>query len=50
MLPGELEWREEQRASRDGIPMPEGDWTALRANLEAAGIPTDVTDRFAPDS
>jgi LDH2 family malate/lactate/ureidoglycolate dehydrogenase len=50
LLPGELEWREEQRRSREGIPMPEGDWNALRANLEGASIPTDVTDQFAPSA
>jgi LDH2 family malate/lactate/ureidoglycolate dehydrogenase len=49
LLPGELEWREEQRRSREGIPMPEGDWNALVSNLENAGIAREVTERFAPE-
>jgi len=50
LLPGELEWREEQKRQRDGIPMYDGDWTSLRASLEAAGLPTELIDRYAPDA
>jgi LDH2 family malate/lactate/ureidoglycolate dehydrogenase len=50
LLPGELEWREEQRRTRDGIPMPEGDWNALRKNLQGADLPRGLVERFAPDA
>jgi LDH2 family malate/lactate/ureidoglycolate dehydrogenase len=50
LLPGELEWREEQRRTRDGIPMPDGDWKALRTNLQAAGLDRALIERFAPDA
>jgi LDH2 family malate/lactate/ureidoglycolate dehydrogenase len=50
LLPGELEWREEQRRKQHGIPMPEGDWGALLRSLEAADLPRDLVERFAPDA
>jgi LDH2 family malate/lactate/ureidoglycolate dehydrogenase len=50
LLPGELEWREEQKRTREGIPMPEGDWNALLTNLEGAGLPRDLVEQFAPDA
>jgi len=50
LLPGELEWREEQRRSKEGIPMPEGDWNALAANLQTAGIERYLIERYAPDA
>lgn len=50
LLPGELEWREEQRRSKEGIPLQEGDWKALIENLGKAGIPADLVERYAPDS
>src|SRR5262245_1128312 len=50
LLPGELEWREEQRRTRDGIPMPDGDWNALLKGLENADLPRDLVERFAPDA
>jgi LDH2 family malate/lactate/ureidoglycolate dehydrogenase len=50
LLPGELEWREEQRRTRDGIPMPEGDWSSLVRSLEAADIPRTLVEQFAPDA
>ena len=50
LLPGELEWREEQKRTREGIPMPEGDWNALLTNLEGAGLPRDMVEQFAPDA
>jgi LDH2 family malate/lactate/ureidoglycolate dehydrogenase len=50
LLPGELEWREEQRRRREGIPMPEEDWSALLANLERSDLPRDLVERFAPDA
>jgi LDH2 family malate/lactate/ureidoglycolate dehydrogenase len=50
LLPGELEWREEQKRSQEGIPMPEGDWSALARNLESAGIERELIERFAPDA
>jgi LDH2 family malate/lactate/ureidoglycolate dehydrogenase len=50
LLPGELEWREEQKRSKDGIPMPDGDWNALVRNLEGSSIPRELIDRFAPDA
>jgi ureidoglycolate dehydrogenase (NAD+) len=50
LLPGELEWREEQRRSREGIPMPEGDWNSLRSSLETAGLPSSLIEGFAPDA
>ncbi|MCC6176937.1 MAG: Ldh family oxidoreductase [Chloroflexi bacterium] len=48
LLPGELEWREEQRRSKSGIPLQEADWSALVAGLEAAGLPRDLIDAHAP--
>jgi LDH2 family malate/lactate/ureidoglycolate dehydrogenase len=50
LLPGELEWREEQRRQRDGIPMYDGDWTSLLKSLETAGLPLDLIESFAPDA
>jgi LDH2 family malate/lactate/ureidoglycolate dehydrogenase len=50
LLPGELEWREEQRRKQNGIPMPEGDWSSLVKSLEAADLPRDLIERFAPDA
>ena len=50
LLPGELEWREEQRRTKDGIPMPEGDWDALRNGLVNADLPRDLVEQFAPDA
>jgi LDH2 family malate/lactate/ureidoglycolate dehydrogenase len=50
LLPGVLEWREEQRRTRDGIPMPEGDWRSLVQNLEAADVPRELVEQFAPDA
>jgi LDH2 family malate/lactate/ureidoglycolate dehydrogenase len=50
LLPGELEWREEQKRLKEGIPLYEGDWRALVGSLEAAGLPRDLIDRFAPDA
>jgi LDH2 family malate/lactate/ureidoglycolate dehydrogenase len=50
LLPGELEWREEQRRTKDGIPFYDGDWQALQKNLEAAGLPTDLVAKYAPDA
>lgn len=50
LLPGELEWREEQKRTRDGIPMPDGDWTSLLTSLVAADLPRDLVEQFAPDA
>ncbi|MFN8634155.1 MAG: Ldh family oxidoreductase [Chloroflexota bacterium] len=50
LLPGELEWREEQRRSQEGIPFQDGDWRALAASLEGAGLPRELVERFAPDA
>jgi ureidoglycolate dehydrogenase (NAD+) len=50
LLPGELEWREEQRRTREGIPMPDGDWKSLSGTLEAADIPRRVVEQFVPDA
>ncbi|MGE3909053.1 MAG: Ldh family oxidoreductase [Chloroflexota bacterium] len=50
LMPGELEWREEQRRIKDGIPFYDGDWQALLANLEAAGLPRDLVEQYAPDA
>jgi LDH2 family malate/lactate/ureidoglycolate dehydrogenase len=50
LLPGELEWREEQRRTEHGIPMPEGDWRSLTQSLEAADIPRELVEPLAPDA
>ena len=50
LLPGELEWREEQKRARNGIPMPDGDWGSLVRTLEAADLPRDLIEQFAPDA
>lgn len=49
LLPGELEWREQSRRSKEGIPLQDGDWRALAENLGKAGIPADLIERYAPD-
>jgi LDH2 family malate/lactate/ureidoglycolate dehydrogenase len=48
LLPGELEWREQQRRTREGIPLEPGDWNALAAGLVENGIPREVVERYAP--
>ncbi len=48
-LPGELEWREEQRRRGSGVPIEAGDWQALVAGLERAGIEHSVIEAHAPD-
>jgi LDH2 family malate/lactate/ureidoglycolate dehydrogenase len=50
LLPGELEWREQQRRAKEGIPLAEGDWLALVENLGKAGIPAELVERYAPDA
>lgn len=50
LLPGELEWREEQKRKANGIPFYDGDWQALSANLEAAGLPKELIAQYAPDA
>jgi LDH2 family malate/lactate/ureidoglycolate dehydrogenase len=50
LLPGELEWREEQRRRKEGIPMYEGEWRSLLASLESSGVPRDLVERYAPDA
>ncbi|MCC7368651.1 MAG: Ldh family oxidoreductase [Chloroflexi bacterium] len=50
LLPGELEWREEQKRKASGIPFYDGDWQALSANLEAAGLPRELIGQYAPDA
>ncbi|MBV9354445.1 MAG: Ldh family oxidoreductase [Chloroflexi bacterium] len=49
LLPGELEWREEQRRQRAGVPIEAGDWQALVAGLERAGIDPSIAEGHAPD-
>ena len=49
LLPGELEWREQQRRARSGIPLQPTDWQAIADGLEQAGIPPDLVDAHAPD-
>ena len=48
LLPGELEWREEQKRTQHGIPFYDGDWQALRANLVGAGLPEALVDQYEP--
>ena len=50
LLPGELEWREQERRTRDGIPMPDGDWNSLLKSLVAADLPRELVEQFAPDA
>jgi ureidoglycolate dehydrogenase (NAD+) len=50
LLPGELEWREEQKRKREGIPLYDGDWASLVKSLEAADVPRDFVERYAPDA
>ena len=50
LLPGELEWNEERRRTQEGIPLYDGDWAALVANLEAAGLPRELVERYAPEA
>jgi LDH2 family malate/lactate/ureidoglycolate dehydrogenase len=50
LLPGELEWREEQRRLKDGIPLHDGDWGSLLTSLATAGLPRDLIERYAPDA
>jgi LDH2 family malate/lactate/ureidoglycolate dehydrogenase len=50
LLPGELEWREEQRRLKDGIPLYDGDWSSLLTSLVTAGLPRDLIERYAPDA
>ncbi|MDP8921946.1 MAG: Ldh family oxidoreductase [Chloroflexota bacterium] len=49
LLPGELEWREERRRSKAGIPLEEADWAALVENLGKAGLSAELVERYAPD-
>jgi LDH2 family malate/lactate/ureidoglycolate dehydrogenase len=49
LLPGELEWREEQKRRRDGIPLYEVDWQAIDEGLTRAGIPAQIIAAHAPD-
>jgi LDH2 family malate/lactate/ureidoglycolate dehydrogenase len=50
LLPGELEWREERRRTKEGIPLYDGDWTSLRNSLVSAGLPLDLVERYAPNA
>jgi LDH2 family malate/lactate/ureidoglycolate dehydrogenase len=50
LLPGELEWREEQRRKKEGIPLYDGDWSSLLKTLESAGLPRELIERYAPDA
>jgi LDH2 family malate/lactate/ureidoglycolate dehydrogenase len=50
LLPGELEWREERKRRKDGIPLYDGDWAALKANLVAADLPLELVEQYAPDA
>lgn len=50
LLPGELEWREQRKRAKDGIPLQHADWDALVENLGKAGIPAELIDRYAPDA
>lgn len=50
LLPGELEWREEQKRTQEGIPLYDGDWAALLANLVAADLPRELVEQYAPDA
>jgi LDH2 family malate/lactate/ureidoglycolate dehydrogenase len=50
LLPGEREWREEQRRQTAGVPIDAGDWQALVAGLERAGLERSVIEAHAPDS
>lgn len=50
LLPGELEWREEQKRKKEGIPLYDGDWAALLANLVAADLPRELVEQYAPDA
>ena len=49
LLPGELEWREEHRRARAGIPLQSADWQAIAGGLERAGVPRDLVAAHAPD-
>jgi LDH2 family malate/lactate/ureidoglycolate dehydrogenase len=49
LLPGELEWRQQQRRLREGIPLEEADWQAISSGLEQAGLPPEVAAAHAPD-
>lgn len=50
LLPGELEWREEQKRLKEGIPLYDGDWSSLLSSLETAGLPRDLVERYGPDA
>jgi ureidoglycolate dehydrogenase (NAD+) len=50
LLPGELEWREEQKRRKEGIPLYDRDWSALVENLVKADVPRELVERFAPDA
>jgi len=50
LLPGELEWREEQKRKKEGIPLYDGDWAALLANLVASDLPREFVEQYAPDA
>jgi LDH2 family malate/lactate/ureidoglycolate dehydrogenase len=50
LLPGELEWREEQKRKQGGIPFYDEDWQSLRTNLETAGVPLALIEQYAPDA
>lgn len=49
LLPGELEWREQQKRTVSGIPLYEADWQAISNGLAKAGIPDDLLTAYAPD-
>jgi ureidoglycolate dehydrogenase (NAD+) len=51
LLPGELEWREEQKRRANGIPLYDEDWTALVQGLARAGLPAEeLGEKYAPEA
>lgn len=51
LLPGEIEWREEQKRRTKGIPLYDEDWTALVQGLARAGLPAEeLGEKFAPEA
>ncbi|MFN8526111.1 MAG: Ldh family oxidoreductase [Chloroflexota bacterium] len=48
LLPGELEWREERRREKEGIPLADGDWKALSEGLAEAGVPAEIIQAHTP--
>lgn len=48
LLPGDLELRQEEIRSREGIPLYDEDWQAMVDGLGRAGVPAERFSKFIP--